>query len=103
MRSASGYVGSKLAATKIYETFDAENSQIEVTHIHPGVVYSELNVKSGVTATDDGMCRQLYLCLPLMRSQLICQLASLCGPAVTKASFCAEEASTSGVTGTSTS
>lgn len=52
--SASAYVSSKLAATKIYETFGTENPQIEVTHIHPGVVHSELNVKSGVTATDGG-------------------------------------------------
>ena len=55
MASASAYVASKLAATKIYETFGAENPHIEVAHIHPGVVYSELNVKSGVTPTDDGM------------------------------------------------
>lgn len=54
MASASAYVASKLAATKIYETFGAENPHIEVVHIHPGVVYSELNVKSGVTATDGG-------------------------------------------------
>ena len=56
MASASSYVSSKLAATKVYETFGAENPNIEVVHIHPGVVYSELNVKSGVTATDDGNC-----------------------------------------------
>ena len=54
MASAGAYVSSKLAATKVYETFGNENDDVEVTHVHPGVVYSELNVKSGVTATDDG-------------------------------------------------
>ena len=55
MASASAYAASKLAGTKIYETFAAENkNRFSVVHIHPGVVYSELNVKSGVTATDNG-------------------------------------------------
>lgn len=54
--SASGYVSSKLAGTKIYETAAAENKDLSVIHIHPGVIYSELNVKSGVTAADDGEC-----------------------------------------------
>lgn len=55
MKSGSGYVSSKLASTKVYETFGAENPHIEVVHIHPGVVYSELNVKSGIEAADGGM------------------------------------------------
>lgn len=55
MITASGYVSSKLAGTKVYETFAAENpGRIQVIHIHPGVVYSELNVKSGVVAADNG-------------------------------------------------
>lgn len=54
MASASAYVASKLAGTKIYEMAAAENPSLSVVHVHPGVVYSELNVKSGVTAADDG-------------------------------------------------
>jgi NAD(P)-dependent dehydrogenase (short-subunit alcohol dehydrogenase family) len=54
MSSGSAYVGSKLAATKVYETFGAENPNIEVVHVHPGVVSSEINTKSGITATDGG-------------------------------------------------
>lgn len=59
MITASGYVSSKLAGTKVYETFGAENAdKIQVVHIHPGVVHSELNVKSGVRATDNGEDRK---------------------------------------------
>lgn len=55
MITASGYVSSKLAGTKVYETFAAENlDKIQVIHIHPRVVHSELNVKSGVVAADNG-------------------------------------------------
>ena len=60
MAQGSAYIASKLAATKIYETFAAENEDIEVVHIHPGVIYSELNVKSGIMAADDGE----HLCNP---------------------------------------
>jgi NAD(P)-dependent dehydrogenase (short-subunit alcohol dehydrogenase family) len=52
MQAGSAYVSSKLAATKIYETFGAENPNLDVTHVHPGVVSSEINAKSGITATD---------------------------------------------------
>ncbi|KAK5174349.1 uncharacterized protein LTR77_001429 [Saxophila tyrrhenica] len=52
MPTASGYAGSKLAATKVYETFGAENPQYEVVHIHPGVISSEMNSKSGLGAQD---------------------------------------------------
>jgi hypothetical protein len=55
MASGSGYVSSKLASTKVYETAAAEDEHLSVVHIHPGVIYSELNVKSGITAADDGM------------------------------------------------
>ena len=50
----SGYVSSKLAATKIFETFGVEHPNYEVVHIHSGVVSSEINVKSGITAQDGG-------------------------------------------------
>lgn len=54
MQAGSAYVSSKLAATKVYETFGAENPNIEVVHIHPGVVSSEINAKSGISAQDGG-------------------------------------------------
>lgn len=55
IQKASSYIPSKMAAFKVYETFAAENSQVEVVHIHPGVVLSDINVKSGITAQDSGM------------------------------------------------
>lgn len=54
MASASGYVASKLASTKMYEIAGAEESNIPAVNLHPGVVYSDLNIKSGVTAADVG-------------------------------------------------
>lgn len=58
MAKASSYIPSKLAATKVYETFAAENPRFEVVHVHPGVVYSDINVKSGITALDHGLCQR---------------------------------------------
>lgn len=55
MANGSAYVSSKLAATKIWEMVSAENDKVEVVHVHPGVVYSDINVKSGITASDDCM------------------------------------------------
>lgn len=55
LRRASGYVCSKAASTKIWETVANENQEkMSLVHVHPGVIYSELNVKSGITATDNG-------------------------------------------------
>ena len=65
MAKASSYIPSKLAATKVYETFAAENPNFEVIHVHPGVVYSDINVKSGISALDHGRlarARLNYLC-----------------------------------------
>lgn len=53
--TSSGYMASKLAATKIYETFGVENKNISVVHIHPGVIDSDLFQKTGQdTSFDDG-------------------------------------------------
>ena len=52
MAKASSYIPSKMAAFKIYETFSAENPNFEVVHVHPGVIYSDINVKSGISAQD---------------------------------------------------
>ena len=54
MAQASSYFASKMAATKVYETFGAENENVEVVHLHPGVILSELNKKSGIAAIDSG-------------------------------------------------
>lgn len=55
MQRGSGYVGSKAAATKIWEYVGRENAdKVSVVHVHPGVVHSELNVKSGITPADNG-------------------------------------------------
>ncbi len=52
--SCSAYGSSKLAATKVYESFGVENPHIEVTHVHPGTVESDMNAKSGMGASDGG-------------------------------------------------
>lgn len=52
--TGSGYIASKTASTKIWEIFNAEQDNIDVFHLHPGVVESEINLKSGVEASDDG-------------------------------------------------
>ncbi len=57
MVGGSAYVSSKLAATKVYETFGVEHPEVEVVHVHPGVVASEINAKSGITAQDGGESR----------------------------------------------
>lgn len=57
MAAGSAYVSSKLAATKVYETFGTEHPNIEVVHVHPGVVSSEINAKSGIAAQDGGRLR----------------------------------------------
>lgn len=62
--AASSYVASKLAADKIWEIFGVENPDLSVFHVHPGVVYSEINVKSGVVPLDDGMWMRLALSRP---------------------------------------
>lgn len=55
MQSGSAYVSSKAASTKVWETIGRENQEkLSVVHVHPGVIYSELNVKSGITANDNG-------------------------------------------------
>lgn len=55
MHSASAYVSSKSAATKVWEIIAKENKdRMSLVHVHPGVVYSELNVKSGVIPADNG-------------------------------------------------
>lgn len=57
MQSGSAYVSSKAASTKVWETIGRENEgKLSVVHVHPGVIYSELNVKSGITASDNGKC-----------------------------------------------
>lgn len=61
MQSGSAYVSSKAASTKVWETVARENQgKLSVVHIHPGVIYSELNVKSGITASDNGECDVVF-------------------------------------------
>lgn len=55
MANASSNIPFKIAADKVYETFAVENPSFEVVHVYPGVIYSELIVKSGITAQDPGM------------------------------------------------
>lgn len=44
---ASAHASSNLAATKVYETFGAENPGVEVVHIQPGTIFSEMTVAAG--------------------------------------------------------
>lgn len=50
----SGYVPSKTASTKFWEVFAKEHPEIPVFHLHPGVVRTDMNIKSGMAASDDG-------------------------------------------------
>ncbi|KIV91336.1 hypothetical protein PV10_05884 [Exophiala mesophila] len=50
--SFSSYVPSKFAATKVWDGFAKEHPSIPVFHLHPGIVPTELNIKSGFPASD---------------------------------------------------
>ena len=50
----SAYAVSKAAAIKLFEYFAVENPDIHVVNIHPGVVESDVNIKSGIPAQDHG-------------------------------------------------
>lgn len=65
MANASSYIPSKMAALKVYETFAAENPNFEVVHVHPGVIYSDLNVKSGIAAQDSGLFSKYRYIMPI--------------------------------------
>lgn len=49
----SGYATSKLAGTKLFEYFQAENPGFRVVNVQPGVVVTTLNQKSGMPGMDD--------------------------------------------------
>ena len=49
----SGYATSKLAGTKVFDYFQAENPQLRVVSVQPGVVVTTLNQKSGIPGQDD--------------------------------------------------
>ncbi len=51
----SGYATSKLAGTKLLDFVQAENPSLTVFNVHPGVVLTDINIKSGIPAMDDGM------------------------------------------------
>lgn len=59
----SAYAVSKAAATKLFEYIAIENSRIHVVNVHPGVVDSDMNRKSGIPSQDQGKSLQLRLCV----------------------------------------
>ena len=58
----SGYATSKLAGTKLFDYMQAENPGLHVVNVQPGVVKSELNIKSGIPGMDDS---ELSFCVVL--------------------------------------
>lgn len=54
--NGSAYAASKLALAKVYEFIDVEYPDVQVITIHPGVVLTAMNIKSGLTELpyDDG-------------------------------------------------
>ena len=50
----SAYAVSKAAAIKLFEYIAVENPDLYVVNIQPGVVKSDVNIKSGIPAQDDG-------------------------------------------------
>lgn len=49
----SAYATSKAATAKLMEYVQAENEHIRVVSVHPGVIKSDMNVKSKVTLPAD--------------------------------------------------
>jgi NAD(P)-dependent dehydrogenase (short-subunit alcohol dehydrogenase family) len=50
----SGYATSKLAGTKLVDYFAKENPEIHVVHLQPGVITTDVNIKSGMPGLDAG-------------------------------------------------
>lgn len=51
----------KLAITKMFDYIAVEHPELHVVNVHPGVVATAMNKKSGAPAQDAGMCRQPQL------------------------------------------
>lgn len=64
----SSYAVSKAASAVLFDCLQLENPGLRVVNVHPGIVDSEMNRKSGVVAQDDGVFSSLisidihYLC-----------------------------------------
>ncbi len=53
---SSAYTSSKMAAVKLLEILAAENPDVHIVSLHPGVVETAMLQKSGMKAeTDDGV------------------------------------------------
>jgi NAD(P)-dependent dehydrogenase (short-subunit alcohol dehydrogenase family) len=61
----SGYAASKLAMMKIVEYLSVEREDIWSVNVHPGVVASDMNTKSGFGAFDEGEFLFLRMGFPL--------------------------------------
>jgi len=60
---SSAYTSSKMAAVKLLEILAAENPDVHVVSLHPGVVETAMYAKSGMKAeTYDGV----YISLPFL-------------------------------------
>ena len=56
MPGGSSYSASKAAVVRLMDFVAVENPSVRVVNLHPGVVATEMNAKSGMKMpTDDGM------------------------------------------------
>lgn len=60
----SDYAASKAAAIKLFEYVALENPGIHVVNVHPGVVESDMNRKSGLPGLDHGKSRTRSIWVP---------------------------------------
>lgn len=71
------YASMKLALTKMFDYFQAENMDLTVFNIQPGVVTTEINVISGYPGQDDSKL------IPLFLSKYLC-LCRFCASPILK-------------------
>lgn len=66
------YASSKLAIVKMFDSLQAENPDLGVFNVQPGVVTTDLNQVSGFPGQDDGKPTALYLSeSPIFRKKIV--------------------------------
>jgi len=55
------YAATKLANTKMFDYLQAENPDLHVVNIQPGVVETAMNIEHGMPSQDDSKCEPLIV------------------------------------------
>jgi NAD(P)-dependent dehydrogenase (short-subunit alcohol dehydrogenase family) len=61
--SSQGYSTSKTATLSLFEFVQNQNDSLRVVSIHPGVILTDMSIKSGFPAQDDGECPKTFFLL----------------------------------------